>query len=139
VKEHYIRFAGELVPFKLESIFKEITSFADIGGGNGYLSIKICKKFSHLRGVTVDLPHLHEVYNEYILRPEFKGLSDRVAFLSLDFLKEELPHAVDAFIFGCILHELTEDKKRALLIKAFKALKMGGRIIIFENLIDDAK
>ncbi len=85
VMEHYVRFSGELIPRKLESTFNEIKSFVDIGGGSGYMSMKICKKFPHLKGISADLPHLEEVYNEYIAKPEFKDLSDRVSFLSLDF------------------------------------------------------
>jgi len=42
VMEHYVRFGAELLPVKLESTFKDIKTFADIGGGSGYLSFKIC-------------------------------------------------------------------------------------------------
>lgn len=100
VMEHYIRFAGELLPFKLESTFKDINSFADIGGGSGYLAMKICKKYPHLKGISADLPHVQEVFNEYIARPDFKDLSDRVSFRSLDFFNEDFPNDVDAIIFG---------------------------------------
>jgi len=100
VMEHYVRFSGELVPLKLENTFKEIKSFADIGGGSGYITMKICKKFSHLKGISADLPHLEEVYNEYKAKPEFKDLGERVSFLSLDFFNQEFPTDVDALIFG---------------------------------------
>ena len=42
VMEHYARFSGELLPIKLESTFKDIKTLADIGGGSGYMSFKIC-------------------------------------------------------------------------------------------------
>jgi len=85
VMELYVRFSGELVPLKLESTFHEIKSFVDIGGGSGYMAMQISKKFPHLKGINADLPQLEEVYNEYIAKPEFKDLGDRVSFLSLDF------------------------------------------------------
>lgn len=40
--EHCVRLAGELLPVKLESTFKEVKTLADIGGGSGYMSMKIC-------------------------------------------------------------------------------------------------
>lgn len=40
--EHYARFSGELLPIKIESTFKDIKTLADIGGGSGYMSFKIC-------------------------------------------------------------------------------------------------
>jgi len=100
VMEHYSRFSGELLPIKLESTFKDIKTLADIGGGSGYMSLKICQKFPHLKAINCDLPHLEEVFNEYIAREEFKDLSDRVTFRSLDFQKEEYPTDVDALMFG---------------------------------------
>ncbi len=42
VMEHYARFSGELLPIKIESTFKDIKTLADIGGGSGYMSFKIC-------------------------------------------------------------------------------------------------
>lgn len=90
---------GELLPTKLESTFKEINSLVDIGGGSGYLSI-ICKKHPHLKGISTDLPHVQEVFNEYLARPNFKELSDRVSFRSLDFFNEDFPTDMDAVIFG---------------------------------------
>jgi O-methyltransferase domain len=98
--EHYVRFAAELIPVKLESTFKEIKTFADIGGGSGYVSFKICQKHPHLKAITTDLPHLEEVFNEYKARPDFKDSSDRVSWLTLDFQKDEYPTDVDAIILG---------------------------------------
>jgi hypothetical protein len=100
VMEHYARFSGELLPIKLESTFKDINTLADIGGGSGYMSFKICQKFPHLKAINCDLPHLEEVYNDYIKRPEFKEVSERVTFRSLDFQKEDYPTDVDALMFG---------------------------------------
>lgn len=100
VMEHYARFSGELLPIKLESTFKDIKTLADIGGGSGYMSFKICQKFPHIKAINCDLPHLEEVFNEYIAREDFKDVSDKVSFRSLDFQKEEYPTDVDALMFG---------------------------------------
>jgi hypothetical protein len=37
--ESSIKFTGYLLPKKLESFWKSINSFVDIGGGSGYVSI----------------------------------------------------------------------------------------------------
>ena len=100
VMEHYARFSGELLPIKLESTFKDIKTLADIGGGSGYMSFKICQKFPHIKAINCDLPHLEEVFNEYIAREDFTDVSDKVSFRSLDFQKEDYPTDVDALMFG---------------------------------------
>jgi hypothetical protein len=37
------------------SEFKEITTFADIGGFNGFTSQRICRAFAHLKAIVCDL------------------------------------------------------------------------------------
>ena len=56
------KFVSRLLPLVAEDVWKSISSFADIGGGSGYMTIEVCRKFAHLRGVNTDLKHLDEVF-----------------------------------------------------------------------------
>lgn len=86
-------------------VWKQVKSFADIGGGSGYTSIQICKQYPHLKGINCDLKYLAPVFKDYLSRENDPELRKRVSFREVDFLKEELPSDVDALVFGNVIHD----------------------------------
>jgi len=66
------------------------------------------------------------------------GLSGRLRFYSGDFLNDDLPTA-DVLIMGRILHNWELTTKKRLLKKAYRALPLGGALIVYDALIDDAR
>ena len=46
---------------------------------------------------------------------------------------------MDAHIFGNVIHDWNDDAKNMLLEKSFRALKSGGKIIIYDFFLDDDK
>jgi len=89
----------------------------------------------HLTGGGFDLPPVGPVFEEYVAEA---GLSDRLRFYAGDFFADPLP-AADVLIMGYILHDWDLEGKRALLAKAYAALPEGGRLVVYEALIDDER
>ena len=100
----------------------------DIGGGPGTYSLEWCKLHSHLKATVFDIAPVLEVAKNYI---ESYGLQDRVDTKPGDFHKDDLGNSqYDLVLMANILHMYDADMSKALVTKAVKAVKPGGRIII---------
>jgi hypothetical protein len=64
------------------------------------------------------------------------GLGDRLRFYPANFFVDPLPSA-DVLGMGRILHDWGLEEKLTLLRKAHQALPDGGRLIVYDTLIDD--
>ena len=100
----------------------------DVGGGPGTYSLEWCKLHNHLKATVFDIAPVLEVTRNYI---ESYGLQDRVDTKPGDFHKDDLGDSqYDLVLMANILHMYDADMSRALVSKAVKAVKPGGRIII---------
>jgi hypothetical protein len=110
-------------------------SFIDIGGARGNLSAEIVKARPHLSGGTFDLPEVEPFFTEHMTN---LGLAGKVRYYSGDFFTEDLPTA-DVHIFGHVLHDWDDEKRIALLTKAYKALPAGGAALVYDAMVDDER
>ncbi len=108
-------------------------TFVDVGTAQGDLAVQIALANPHLRGLGFDRPEVGPVFQQYA---ETTGVADRVAFMSGDFFKEDLPKA-DVVLMGHILHDWDLPTKKMLIRKAFEAVPAGGAFIVYEAIIDD--
>ncbi len=100
----------------------------DVGGGPGTYSLEWCKLHNHLRATIFDIAPVLEVTKNYI---ESYGLQGRVDTKPGDFHKDDLGDSqYDLVLMANILHMYDAGMSRALVAKAVKAVKPGGRIII---------
>ena len=113
----------------------ECQTFIDIGAAQGALPVQIALAHPHLRGGGFDLPAVGPVFQEYVAA---HGLQDRLGFYPGDFFTDPCPHA-DVLIMGHILHDWDIDQKLYLLEKCYSALPAGGRLIVYDAMIDDAR
>jgi SAM-dependent methyltransferase len=113
--------------------WREVESFIDVGCAQGGLTAEIALAHPHLSAVGFDLAPVGPAFERYIAG---RGLSSRVRFRSGDFFAEKLPSA-DVIIMGHILHDWNLEEKRMLLRKAHDALPAGGRLIVYDTMIDD--
>ncbi|CAM3926923.1 methyltransferase [Nocardiopsis rhodophaea] len=108
---------------------------ADIGCAEGALISRVLRRHEHLTGTGFDLaavaPYFEETASE-------TGVGDRMSFHPGDFFTEPLPQA-DVIVLGHTLHDWDLDTKRMLLRKAYEALPEGGRVVVYEALIDDER
>ena len=100
-----IKLMKDSLPQCISDEWKSINSFADIGGGSGYITFQICKHHPHLKGVNGDLKQLLPVYNNYLANEKDEELAKRVSFREVDFFAHELPSDVDAHLYGNVLHD----------------------------------
>ena len=110
-------------------------TFIDIGAAEGGVPVAIAKAHPHLTGGGFDLPPVRPVFDAYVQQ---HGLGDRLRFYAGDFFKMPLPSA-DVLVMGHILHDWNLELKRQLLAKARTALPRGGVLIVYDQMIDDAR
>jgi len=110
-------------------------SCADIGTAQGDLVTQITLANPHLQGIGFDLPEVAPIFEDYIAA---NGLAERVKFAGGSFFTDELPQA-DVLLFGHILHDWNLDTKLMLLNKAYAALPVGGAVVVYDSIIDDAR
>jgi SAM-dependent methyltransferase len=115
--------------------WKEAKSFCDVGCAQGGLSVEIAKAHPHLKGQGFDLPAVGPIFERFARE---NGVSERLAFTPGDFFKDRLPTA-DVLVMGHILHDWDLDQKRKLLAKALEALPKGGRLLVYDAMIDDER
>ena len=115
--------------------WNEVTSFVDVGCAQGGATVAIAQAHPHLEAVGFDLAVVQPVFEAYVKE---KALSDRVRFAAGDFFAGPLPSA-EVIIMGHILHDWDLEQKRMLLAKAYAALPEGGRLIVYDAIIDDER
>jgi len=100
----------------------------DIGGGPGTYALEWCKLHNHLKATVFDIAPVLEVTKNYI---ETYELQDRVDTLPGNFHEDDLGDSqYDLVLMANILHMYDADMSKALVTKAVKAVKPGGRIVI---------
>jgi O-methyltransferase domain/Dimerisation domain len=105
----------------------------DIGTAEGCVPAQLAVRHPHLTGGGFDLPPVGPVFQGYV---GSLGLGDRLRFYPGDFFVDPLPSA-DVLVMGRILHDWGLEEKLTLLRKAHQALPDGGRLIVYDTLIDD--
>jgi hypothetical protein len=115
--------------------FNDYKTFVDVGTAQGDLAVQIALANMHMRGVGFDLPEVAPVLEEYAAAT---GVADRVKFVGGSFLTEPLPKA-DVVLMGHILHDWDLRTKKMLIAKAYDALPLGGALVVYEAIIDDAR
>lgn len=115
--------------------WNEVRSFVDVGCAQGGATATIAGAHPHLSAIGFDLPQVGPMFEAYVAG---KGLAGRVRFEPGDFFADPLPRA-DVVVMGHILHDWDLETKLALLAKAHEALPAGGRLIVYEAIIDDER
>ncbi len=113
--------------------WRDFASVIDIGCAEGAVPVAIAHAHAHLTGGGFDLPPVEPLFDAHVARA---GLAERLHFTPGDFFADPLPGA-DVLILGHILHDWDLDEKRMLLEKAYAALPDGGRLIVYDAIIDD--
>jgi len=105
----------------------------DIGGGPGTYAALVAKTDPNIECTVIDLPAVVKVADELIAK---EGLSDRVRTLGGDYHTTPFPNDCDAALFFGVLHQESADASRALLSRAFDALKPGGQVYVLDMMTD---
>jgi hypothetical protein len=129
------RSAGPATAIARRLPWHEHRTFIDIGAAQGVLPVQVARAHPHLTGGGFDLPPVGPIFEEYVAEA---GLSGRLRFYPGDFFADLLPQA-DVLIMGHVLHNWDLHRRKMLLVKAHAALPAGGRLVVYEALIDDER
>ncbi|MCB2169150.1 MAG: methyltransferase domain-containing protein [Deltaproteobacteria bacterium] len=106
----------------------------DLGGGPGTYAIHFCQRQPDMQAVVFDLPGTRPFAEDTIAR---FGLSDRIKFVSGDYLETPLPGRYDMIWVSHILHAENPANCRHIIRKAVDALDAGGCLIIHDFFLHD--
>jgi|GEM_PF-6847026 len=109
------------------------SSLADIGGGSGDLLSAILAHREDLIGKMVDLPQIITAAQD---RPMELSIRQRIEWIGLDFLKDQLPTA-DGYILKDVLHNWNDADCISLLKKCRMSIPPKGHLWIVENLYEE--
>jgi 3-hydroxy-5-methyl-1-naphthoate 3-O-methyltransferase len=109
----------------------------DVGGGSAAFDIELCRLYPDLTSTVYELPKVTDIAAGKVKEA---GLPKRIDTVAGDFFADSsLPGGYDTILLSMILHDWAEDRCRVILQKCWSALPSGGRVIIAELLVNDAR
>lgn len=112
-----------------------VREVVDVGCSEGAFLAHMLRAHPHLRGTGFDRAEVSDRFQEYVASA---GMADRVRLVAGDFFTDPLPGG-EVVVMGHVLHDWDLDTKRMLISKAYDALSPGGRLLVYESLIDDER
>lgn len=113
-------------------------SLLDLGGGPGTYAIHFCKKNPQLKAWVYDLADT-EPFAKNIIEKHLMG--HRVGFIPFNFMENSF-HKSDRFDVAWlshIIHGEGEAESRRIIAKTAAVLHPGGKLLIHEFILDEAK
>jgi O-methyltransferase domain/Dimerisation domain len=109
----------------------------DVGAGSGVFSIAFAEANPGLHCTMMELETMCQVaMSDYASKSSAR---DRIDAKPVDMLRQDWPQGYDAMFFSNIFHDWDFPTCRMLAGKAYAALPKGGRILLHEMLLDDAR
>ena len=108
----------------------------DLGGGAGTNAIAFCRVYPELTATVFDLPATLRLTEKTIKEA---GLESRIGLRPGDFNKDGLGGPYDVVLMSDILHYQTCGTNEALVAKVFAHLAPGGRLIIKDRFLNEAR
>jgi O-methyltransferase domain/Dimerisation domain/Domain of unknown function (DUF4937 len=99
----------------------------DIGGGAGHYAIALCRMYSQLRAIVLDLPQSESLAKKFVREA---GLEGRVEFVAGDYRAGAFPGPVDALLLSNVLRGETRGMIDDILNRSYAALEPGGLAIV---------
>lgn len=133
--QRYIAGQRELARLSAPEITKKLPlpsrprSLLDIGGGHGWYSASLCRRYPGLTATVLDLPGSVAVGREIIAETD---LADRVAFREGDATTADLGGGYDAVLCFNLIHHLVPAQAAGLLRRIRGALNSGGTLAILD-------
>jgi SAM-dependent methyltransferase len=111
-------------------------SLLDIGGGHGWYSAELCRRYPQLTATVFDLPGSAAIGREIIARA---GMADRVRYRDGDATTDDLGSGYDAVLCFNLVHHLTPDQIVSLFSKIHEALAPGGLLAVMDAFAEPSR
>ncbi len=131
----YIGGQVELARLSADEVAKKLVlpahsrTLLDIGGGHGWYSAQLCRRYPQLSATVFDLPGSAEIGREVIAKA---GMSDRVTHRDGDATTDDLGDGYDVVLCFNLLHHLTADQIVTLFGRIHDALAPGGMLAVMD-------
>lgn len=104
-------------------------SLLDVGGGHGWYSAQLCRRYPGLTATVLDLPGSAAIGREIIAAA---GMSDRVRHRDADVTRDDLGSGYDAVLCFNLVHHLTPEQIPELFGRIRQALVPGGTLAVMD-------
>ncbi|HYD48903.1 MAG TPA: methyltransferase [Terriglobales bacterium] len=133
--EEWVRFVSTYTRYSAPPLiarhdFSGYRRIMDVGGNNGELAIHICRANPNIHVTIFDIPVVCDIGTDKVAAA---GLSDRIAFVKGDARVDEFPGDFDAVVFSTFLHDFEPPSVERYVANAYRSLKSGGEVIIWET------
>lgn len=115
-------------------IFNEIRHLVDAGGGDGTNAIALATAHP---GLTITVFDGKSACEKATRKIADVGLSSRIFTHPGDFFIDCFPDNIDAVLFGHMMTIWSPERNTELLRRAYNALPVGGRVLIFNMMGND--
>ena len=110
-----------------------VARMLDVGGGSGYFAIAFAQAAPDLRAVVLDQPAVLPITLRHI---QAAGLQDRITVQPGNLNEDDLGEGFDLVLLSAICHMLDEVENQDLFVRAGRALRSGGRVVIRDFLLE---
>lgn len=111
----------------------DLSTVADIAGGEGALLGALLQAHPHLHGVLFEQPHVAHAAKTRLAHTDLGGRCD---IIGGDMFRQ-IPITADAYLLKSVLHDWTDEQCASLLKNCRAAMRAGNRLFIIERLIPD--
>lgn len=108
----------------------------DVGGGSGVYAIAAVEAHGQLRATVVERAPVDAIARRAVAAA---GIVDRVDVVVADMFTDAWPADHDVHLFSNVFHDWDEPDCRRLLEKSLASLPPGGRIVVLDMFLHDAK
>jgi SAM-dependent methyltransferase len=113
-----------------------VTRVLDVGGGSGAYAMAFVRAKAGINATVFDLPDVIPLTRGYIER---EGLSQSVATVPGDYLKDGLGKDFDIVFLSAIVHSNSPSENAGLILKCVRALRPGGRVVVQDFIMDEER
>jgi hypothetical protein len=113
-----------------------VTEMLDIGSGPASYPIALCQLFPKLHAKIFDLPGTLVLTKRFVHQA---GMQERIMLITGDYRKDSIPGSYDLVFLSNIIHGEGEQDNTALVRKLAANLKLGGRLVVKDHILDDSR
>jgi SAM-dependent methyltransferase len=115
---------------------KNTGSVLDVGGGSGIFCMEFINRKPGIKAAIFDLPNVVPISKKIIER---EGYAGKIEVHAGDYTVDKLPGGFDLVFLSAIIHSNSYDTNEDLVKKCYSSLNPGGKIVIQDWIMNDAK
>jgi len=116
------------------------TTFCDIGGGIGHVSLELAKAHPHLKVTVQDLPDVIDQARDFWTKEYPQAVQElRAGFVAFDFMKEGPIKAQNVYYIRHVMHNFADPTSVIILKNVRQAMSADSRLFIHEYILQGSQ